>query len=155
MHKSNSLIPSKTERTCPFDGYSCVYPCNKLLHARMDAGLSDDDVISKIGTHRMTWWRYRSGQQKPPLAVCGYLSALAGIFHWPGWRKFNINVLNGKLFRSDLRDGFTPGDVASIFFMRQELHYWRSRARPGQPEPVTQTGSVIAFPYRPKLQDAL
>lgn len=144
MSKLKALNPTTTAHVCPVDGDWCVYPCNKLVHAKLDAGLSDDEVIQKIGSCRMTWWRYRRGQQKPPLSVCGYLAVLAGQFPWAGWRKFNINVLNGKLFRQDLRDGFEPGEVASIFYMRQELQYWRSRA----PE----SAAIIPFPQPAALQ---
>jgi hypothetical protein len=144
-------------RRCPFDASVCVYPCNKLVHGRMDANLTDKAVISVLGLARMSWWRYRRGQQRPPLSVCGYLSALSGVFHWAGWRKFNINPGNGKLFFEGLRDGWSPEDVVSIHWLRGELASWRAldekrrRQMPAQqPDNVLKfPGLAVVSPYKP------
>ena len=125
MPKKPSENTKHLSRRCPFDGLSCVYPCSKLVHGRMDAGCTDDAVIKKLGLTRSTWWRYRRGQQCPPLSVCGYLSALSGVFPWTDWREFNINPGNGKLFHRDLKHGWTPHEIV---WLRSQYDFYRDES---------------------------
>ena len=57
-------------KACPMDGSFYVYPCCKLQHARVVAGLSPDSVAQVLGVCRATVWRYLSGKSKlPPVGL--------------------------------------------------------------------------------------
>jgi transcriptional regulator with XRE-family HTH domain len=115
--KSHHKVP----RTCPFDRLNCVYPCFQLVHARMSANLTDEDVTKKLDISRSTWWRYRRGHQKPPKSVCSMLHILAGHLPWAGWRNCFINHQEEKLYIDNNQLGITLTDLRGYWWKLQMI----------------------------------
>jgi hypothetical protein len=78
-----------------------------------------------LGVNRSTWWRYQSGQQRPPRAVCGFLAVLSGVLPWKDWRGFVVNPGNEKLFLPGYRDGVSANDVLGYWWVLQEVRALR------------------------------
>lgn len=108
-------------RRCPFDGGSCVYPCDKLKDARPLAGLTDNQTASVLDVSAVTWWRYRQGKQRPPRAVCGFLYVLAGHLPWPGWQGSFVNRREQRLYIDEYRFGLDLGDLRAYWWQVREL----------------------------------
>lgn len=121
---------------CPLDGSFCAYPCFKLVPARQDIRMSDKTLARVLGVGRSTWWRYRTGAQQPPRAVCGLLAVFSGVLPWRDWHGFQVNPGNGRLFPPGFRDGYTAVEVRAYWWLRQEvrvLRQERERRRPAKP----------------------
>lgn len=86
----------------------------------MRLSLSDAAIAKEMDVARSTWWRYRQGHQKPPLAVCRLLHVLDGHFPWRGWTGFYLNTREQKLYIEDYRDGLP--------LQALRLYWWEYRA---------------------------
>ena len=132
------------------DGRFCDYPCRKLKHARMVAGLSQDSVAGLLGVCRSTVWRYLNGKSKPPRSVCVTLAYLSGRLPVPGWETCMINIPEQKLYVDDNRYGIRRQDLRLYFFQLQELETLRryvvelrAGVSPGQPGGLTRSRCLL------------
>ena len=50
-----------------------------LKAARVNAGLSQEEVCKKIGRKRLSLWRWESGKDAPPPKILDELCALYGV----------------------------------------------------------------------------
>lgn len=107
------------------DGDACCYPCEKLVIAKCQAGLSDDDVIYNLNIHRTTWNKWRSGKSQPPRSACLYLHTMTGWFPWPGWERMFINRREQKLYIDEIKMGLSLTDLLAYWWQVQELKVYR------------------------------
>ena len=96
----------------------------ELLH-----GVPAEELARLTGVHVTTARRWKRGAPlEPPVArllsllLTGDLGAISPA--WRGWR-----LVDGKLYGPDLVDGFTPGDVLSIPYLRSQVAAYQSRLR--------------------------
>lgn len=106
---------------CPMGGGACVYPCDKLRHAHLMAGLSHDAVSRQLGVHRATWHRYRIGRQQPARAVCVALASMQGYLAVPGWAGWQFVARQQQLYHPELAVGFTAAEVTALAYRRSTL----------------------------------
>lgn len=92
----------------------------------MVARYGPTEAAALLGVSRSTWHRYRYGQQCPPRSVCLVLATLEGWpVLWPGFRGWQYWPVDGRLYCNGLRDGFTPADIRSLFWLRQQVRELR------------------------------
>ncbi len=69
-----------------------------------------------------TYRRWLS-DRKPNKTAIKLLCILAGRSPWPGWERFSYSPYDHKIYADDLKYGFTPGDLYSMFYLRQGFEY--------------------------------
>jgi len=92
-------------------------------------GVPAEQIARLTGVHVTTARRYKRGEPVPePVArllsimLLGDIGALDA--SWRGWR-----VIRGELYGPDLANGFRPGDVLSLPFVRLQLKNYQSEER--------------------------
>ena len=129
MPDKSPAVQKKNSHICPFDGFSCAYPCFKLKQSRMQAGMADDEVAKELGVSRATWWRYRQGHQRPPRSVCSYLHIRTGHLPWPGWTKCFVNHREGKLYIDDYQIGLSKDMLRSYWWNMQLMTVLKGKVK--------------------------
>lgn len=145
MPQSSKKSVVSDSRQCPFTDSHCVYPCDKMQHARMVIGKSDDDMIEHLNVNRTTWWRWRRGEVRPPFSVCAYLSVLTGKFPWSNWETFFFNQRDQKLYFHDYRYGLSLSDLKAYWWQIQELQLFRKSRSEDREEASEASSSVISL----------
>lgn len=81
-------------------------------------GLNDESAARSCFVSPETYRRWCT-DRKPNKCAIKLLSILAGRFPWPGWERFFYNAHDQKIYTYDLKHGFAPGDLHSLFYMKQ------------------------------------
>jgi hypothetical protein len=92
-------------------------------------GIEVEKLCKMLEIHPRTLKRWRSGEVKPPIAVClllrfinwGELSSLGG----EDWKGFTIGRQDHKLYLPCFRAGFTPYELQAMFFTTQDA--WQDK----------------------------
>lgn len=116
-------------------GYAPGAPCAAdLVHLRLRAGLTLDQVARWTGQHRSTVRRQERGQARVCLASARLLAILAGWLPWPPWHGWTVR--DGALTSpDDARLAYTPGALVMVTFAWQLAAHARAELRRiGTPE---------------------
>ena len=97
------------------DGWAGKLP--SLGYLQTVAGLNDTGAAKLCGVASETYRRWRT-DRTPPLYAFRLLSIMAGYMPWAGWEQWFFNPFDQTLNRPDLKDGFSPVQIAEFLFLR-------------------------------------
>jgi len=105
--------------------------------------------------------------RKPRRCAMRLLAIYAGYVPWPGWTGFFFNHHDGMLYHKDLKYGFTPGDLANLHWLKQELretkkelYELRTRLQGSEKTDTpdaqaSESENVVPFPHQRQLLEAV
>ena len=97
------------------DGWAGKLP--SLGYLQTVAGLNDTGAAMLCGVASETYRRWRT-DRTPPLSAFRLLSIMAGYVPWRGWEQWFFNPFDQTLNQPDLKDGFSPVQIAEFLFLR-------------------------------------
>jgi len=81
-------------------------------------GIDNIEAAKACLVSKETYRRWRS-DRKPNKTAVKLLGILAGYFPWPGWEKFFYNPHDQRIYSTELKHGFCPGDLHALQYLRQ------------------------------------